>query len=76
MQNISRLSEEMPAFGAGVCLMELFGCFSPALIFTSIALGVGYAINLEFGQLATDLEKKWERNTDAGLSVSFTVRFY
>jgi hypothetical protein len=76
MQNISWLSEEMPVLGAGVCLMELFGCFSPVLIFTSIALGVGYEISLEFGQLATDLEKKWKRNTDAGLSVSFTVHFY
>ena len=75
MQTISWLAEEMPSFGAGVWWSS-FGCFSPAPFFTSIALGIGYDFSLEFGQLATDWGKNWERNTDADLSFSFAVHFY
>jgi hypothetical protein len=56
--------------------MELFGCFSLALIVTLIALGVGYEFSLKFGHLATDWGKKWKRNTDAGLSVTFALHLY
>jgi hypothetical protein len=53
-----------------------FGCFSPALLFALIALGIAYDVSLKFGQFATDWGKKRERNTDADLSLSFAVHFH